>query len=75
MTGAALARPVSAGAAAAVRLGAGEGRRPEVPAGAPVLPLDQALDAAEQSGVRLCSLRGAAAGLDPFLKGFDHGFG
>ncbi len=35
----------------------------EAPAGAPVLPLDRALDAAEQPGVRLCSLCGAAAEL------------
>ncbi|MEV7130599.1 DUF6233 domain-containing protein [Streptomyces sp. NPDC093260] len=33
----------------------------EAPAGAPALPLDRALDAAEQPGVRLCSLCGAAA--------------
>ncbi|MFB9462754.1 DUF6233 domain-containing protein [Streptomyces cinereospinus] len=42
----------------------------EAPAGAPVLPLD----AAEQPGVRLCSLCGAAAEPDPVLKGFEHGF-
>ncbi|MGW8065885.1 DUF6233 domain-containing protein [Streptomyces ziwulingensis] len=46
----------------------------EAPAGTPVLPLDRALDAAEQPGVRLCSLCGAAAELDPFLTGFDRGF-
>ncbi|CAL9676460.1 hypothetical protein SUDANB174_07728 (plasmid) [Streptomyces sp. enrichment culture] len=46
----------------------------EAPAGAPVLALDRALDAAERPGVRLCSLCGAAAELDPVLKGFDHGF-
>lgn len=46
----------------------------EVPAGAPVLPLERALDAAEQPGVRLCSLCGAAAELDPVLKGFECGF-
>ncbi|KFG10544.1 DUF6233 domain-containing protein [Streptomyces scabiei] len=46
----------------------------EAPAGAPVLSLDQALDAAEHPGARLCSLCGAAAELDPMLKGFDHGF-
>ena len=44
----------------------------EAPAGAPVLPLDQALATAEQPGVRLCALCGAAAELDPVLKGFDH---
>lgn len=43
--------------------------------GAPVLPLDRALDAAEQPGIRLCSLCGVAAELDPVLKGFDHGLG
>ncbi|MEV6397117.1 DUF6233 domain-containing protein [Streptomyces sp. NPDC051907] len=33
----------------------------EAPAGAPVLPPERTLDAAEQPGVRLCSLCGAAA--------------
>ncbi|MFB6756043.1 DUF6233 domain-containing protein [Streptomyces sp. NPDC056353] len=47
----------------------------EAPAGAPVLSLDRALDAAEHPGTRLCSLCGAAAELDPVLKGFDHGDG
>ncbi|MGF3135562.1 DUF6233 domain-containing protein [Streptomyces albidoflavus] len=47
----------------------------EAPAGAPVLPLTRALDVAEQPGVRLCSLCGAAAELDPVLRGFEHGFG
>ncbi|WP_442812357.1 DUF6233 domain-containing protein [Streptomyces sp. NBC_01210] len=47
----------------------------EAPAGAPVLPLSRVRDTAEQPGVRLCSLCGAAAELDPVLKGFDHGFG
>lgn len=46
----------------------------EAPAGAPVLTLERALDLAQQPGVRLCSLCGAAAELDPVLKGFDHGF-
>ncbi|MEU2564967.1 DUF6233 domain-containing protein [Streptomyces longispororuber] len=46
----------------------------EAPAGAPVLTLERALDVAQQPGVRLCSLCGAAAELDPVLKGFDHGF-
>lgn len=46
----------------------------EAPAGAPVLPLERALDVAQQPGVRLCSLCGAAAELDPVLKGFDRGF-
>ncbi|MFM9681714.1 DUF6233 domain-containing protein [Streptomyces brasiliscabiei] len=45
----------------------------EAPAGAPPLTLDQALDAAEHPGVRLCALCGAAAELDPVLRGFDHG--
>ncbi|MDX3523749.1 DUF6233 domain-containing protein [Streptomyces scabiei] len=45
----------------------------EAPAGAPVLSLDKALDAAEHPGTRLCSLCGAAAELDPVLRGFDHG--
>ncbi|MGW7130113.1 DUF6233 domain-containing protein [Streptomyces bobili] len=44
----------------------------EVPAGAPPLTLDQALDAAERPGVRLCSLCGAALELDPVLRSFDH---
>jgi hypothetical protein len=46
----------------------------EAPTRALVLPLDQALDAAEQPGVRLCALCGAAAELDPRLKCFDQGF-
>jgi hypothetical protein len=45
----------------------------EASTGAPVLTLDKALDAAEHPGTRLCSLCGAAAELDPMLKGFDHG--
>lgn len=44
----------------------------EAPAGAPVLTLDKALDAAEHPGTQLCSLCGAAAELDPILNGFDH---
>lgn len=47
----------------------------EAPAGAPVLTLDKALDAAEHPGTRLCALCGAAAELDPVLKGFDHASG
>jgi hypothetical protein len=47
----------------------------EAPAGAPKLTLDQALDAAEHPGTRLCSLCSAAAELDPMLRGFEHGFG
>ncbi|MFE3996216.1 hypothetical protein ACFXPW_31705 [Streptomyces goshikiensis] len=39
-----------------------------------VLTLGRALDAAQHPGTRLCSLCGAAAGLDPVLKGFDCGF-
>jgi hypothetical protein len=46
----------------------------EAPAGAPVLTLERALDVAQQPGVRLCSLCGAAAELDPVLRGFDRGF-
>ncbi|MEU5525173.1 hypothetical protein ABZ759_32245 [Streptomyces sp. NPDC047860] len=40
-----------------------------------MLTLDKALDAAEHPGARLCSLCSAAAGLDPVLKDFEHGFG
>ncbi|MEU9631508.1 DUF6233 domain-containing protein [Streptomyces luteogriseus] len=40
-----------------------------------IVTLDQALDAAEHSGTRLCSLCRAGAELDPVLKGFEHGFG
>ncbi|MEU3955223.1 DUF6233 domain-containing protein [Streptomyces achromogenes] len=47
----------------------------EAPAGAQVLTLERALDVAQQPGVRLCSLCGAAQELDPVLKGFEHGFG
>ncbi|MEU0984044.1 hypothetical protein ABZ488_33015 [Streptomyces griseus] len=39
-----------------------------------MLTLERALDVAQQSGVRVCSLCGAAAELDPVLKGFDQGF-
>ncbi|PLW65991.1 hypothetical protein C0036_25065 [Streptomyces sp. DJ] len=46
----------------------------EAPARAPVLPLERALDVAQQPGVRLCSLCGGAAELDPVLQGFDCGF-
>ncbi|MFD0341185.1 DUF6233 domain-containing protein [Streptomyces sp. NPDC127117] len=45
------------------------------PVGAPVLPLTRALNAAEQPGIRLCSLCDAAAELDPVLKFFDRDFG
>jgi hypothetical protein len=44
----------------------------EAPIGAPVLTWERALDMAEQPGVRLCSLCGAAAELDSLLKGFGH---
>lgn len=47
----------------------------EAPADAPVLTVERALDAAEQPCTRLCSLCGAAAELDPVIKGFDHGAG
>ncbi|MEU2730629.1 DUF6233 domain-containing protein [Streptomyces griseoviridis] len=43
----------------------------EAPQGAPLLPLERALDVAEQPA-RLCSLCGAAQELDPVLRGFDH---
>ncbi|MEU3657857.1 DUF6233 domain-containing protein [Streptomyces sp. NPDC032161] len=46
----------------------------EAPAGAPALTLDRVLDVAQQPGVRLCTLCGAAAGLAPVLQGFDRGF-
>ncbi|WP_420711447.1 DUF6233 domain-containing protein [Streptomyces sp. NRRL F-3307] len=46
----------------------------EAPAGAPVLALGKALDAAERPGTQLCSLCSAAAELDCVLAGFDHGF-
>ncbi|MGW4995418.1 DUF6233 domain-containing protein [Streptomyces mirabilis] len=46
----------------------------EVPQGAPVLKVEQALDAAEKAGVRLCSLCGAAQELEPLLHGFGRGF-
>lgn len=46
----------------------------EAAQGAPLLPLEQALDAAEQPGTRLCILCGAAQELDPVLRGFEHGF-
>ncbi|MGW4855346.1 DUF6233 domain-containing protein [Streptomyces sp. NPDC004288] len=46
----------------------------EAPEGAPRLSLDQALSAAERPGVRLCSLCGASAELDPVLRGFTEGF-
>ncbi|MET8771175.1 DUF6233 domain-containing protein [Streptomyces sp. NPDC004658] len=44
----------------------------EAPEGAPVLSVERAMDAAEKAGVRLCSLCGAAAELEPLLRGFDH---
>ncbi|MGW3954026.1 DUF6233 domain-containing protein [Streptomyces sp. NPDC004752] len=46
----------------------------EAPQGAPVLALNQALNAAEKAGMRLCSLCGAAQELEPLLNGFDRGF-
>ncbi|MEU4729558.1 DUF6233 domain-containing protein [Streptomyces sp. NPDC023588] len=45
----------------------------EAPAGAPVLTLEHALHVAQHPATRLCSLCGAAAELDPVLKGFDRG--
>ncbi|MDQ0994784.1 hypothetical protein QFZ74_006101 [Streptomyces sp. V3I7] len=47
----------------------------EAPAGAPVLDLEHALDAAQHPSTRLCSLCGAVAELDPMLQGFDRTFG
>ncbi|MDQ0935099.1 hypothetical protein QFZ49_005070 [Streptomyces turgidiscabies] len=44
----------------------------ETPAGAPLLDVDRALDAAEHPGTRLCTLCGAAQELTPLLRGFDH---
>ncbi|MFB7395164.1 DUF6233 domain-containing protein [Streptomyces sp. NPDC056191] len=46
----------------------------EAPKGAPLLSLDQALDAAARPGTRLCSLCGAAQEVGPVLRGFDAGF-
>ncbi|MFF3909769.1 DUF6233 domain-containing protein [Streptomyces sp. NPDC001848] len=44
----------------------------EAPHGAPVLTVERALDAAEKASVRLCSLCGAGADLEPLLRGFGH---
>ncbi|WP_435878402.1 DUF6233 domain-containing protein [Streptomyces bobili] len=44
----------------------------EAPAGAPLLDVDRALDAAEHPGARLCTLCGAGQKLTPLLRGFDH---
>lgn len=44
----------------------------EAPQGAPILKVDQALNAVEKTGVRMCSLCGAAQELEPLLHGFDH---
>ncbi len=44
----------------------------EAPAGAPLLGVDRALDAAEPPGTRLRTLCGAAQELTPLLCGFDH---
>ncbi|MFF0754618.1 DUF6233 domain-containing protein [Streptomyces sp. NPDC004267] len=46
----------------------------EAPDKAVPLSLDRALNLAEQPGVRLCSLCGAAQELDPVLRGFGAGF-
>ncbi|MET9725509.1 DUF6233 domain-containing protein [Streptomyces zaomyceticus] len=46
----------------------------EAPPNAFALTLDQALNAAERPGVRLCTLCGASAELDPVLRGFAQGF-
>ncbi|MGX9924041.1 DUF6233 domain-containing protein [Streptomyces sp. NPDC002248] len=46
----------------------------EAPPGLPVLRVEQALNAAEHPATRACALCGAAAELDPLLRGFDtHG--
>jgi hypothetical protein len=45
----------------------------EAPAGVPVLTVERTLDVAQQPGVRLCSLCGAAEH-DQVLKGFDRSF-
>jgi hypothetical protein len=42
----------------------------EAAAEAAVLTVERALDVAQQPGVRLCSLYGAASGLDPALMLF-----
>ncbi len=44
----------------------------EAPAGAPLLDVDRAMDAAEHPGTRLCTLCGAAQELTPMIRGFDH---
>jgi hypothetical protein len=44
----------------------------EAPAGAPLLDVGRALDAAEHPATRLCTLCGAAQDLTPLLRGFDH---
>ncbi|WP_344407161.1 DUF6233 domain-containing protein [Streptomyces longisporus] len=44
----------------------------EAPQGAPALTVDQALNAAEKASVRLCSLCGADAELEPLLYRFGH---
>ncbi|SCE15034.1 DUF6233 domain-containing protein [Streptomyces evansiae] len=43
----------------------------EAPPGLPVLRVEQALTAAEHPANRACALCGAAAELDPLLRGFD----
>ncbi len=43
----------------------------EAPPGLPVLGVEQALTAAEHPATRACALCGAAAELDPLLRGFD----
>ncbi|MEQ6028291.1 DUF6233 domain-containing protein [Streptomyces salinarius] len=44
----------------------------EVPQGAPLLDVEQALNVAENPGTRLCTLCGCAQELTPMLSGFDH---
>ncbi|MEW2709499.1 DUF6233 domain-containing protein [Streptomyces koyangensis] len=44
----------------------------EAPQGAALLPMERALDVAENPGTRLCTLCGCAQELTPLLSGFDH---
>ncbi|MEV7980874.1 DUF6233 domain-containing protein [Streptomyces sp. NPDC013157] len=46
----------------------------EASQGAPVLTVDQVLDAAEKVGVQLCTLCGAVQELEPLLHGIERGF-
>ncbi|WP_371674755.1 DUF6233 domain-containing protein (plasmid) [Streptomyces sp. NBC_00289] len=44
----------------------------DAPAGAPLLDLEQALDAAENPATQLCTRCGCAQELTPVLRGFEH---